>query len=38
MGMEMVQAARADTPIEAGDQTVSARVTVTFALGPAGRR
>jgi len=29
------QAAAAPTPIEAGDQTVSANVTVRFALGPA---
>lgn len=36
-GMEMAQA-RVDTPIEAGDQTVSARVSITFSLGPAAPR
>lgn len=36
--MEMVQAADASTPIEAGDQTVSAQVTIRFALGPARGR
>lgn len=35
--MEMMQA-RADTPVEAGDQTVRAQVSITFTLGPAGPR
>lgn len=35
MGPEMAMAARvADTPIEAGDQTVTASVSIRFALGP----
>lgn len=37
VAMEMMQA-RADTPVEAGDQTVSARVSITFTLGPAEPR
>lgn len=36
-GMEMLQA-RADTPIEAGDQIVRAQVSITFALGPGEPR
>jgi uncharacterized protein YggE len=32
--MDMVEMQAAPTPIEASDQTVSANVTIRFALGP----
>lgn len=39
MMMRMDAMSAADTPIEAGDQTVRAQVSITFAIGPAtGRR
>ncbi len=38
MAYEEMQMARAPTPIETGDQTVSAQVSITFRLGPAEGR